>query len=656
MSNLYAGTILKVDLTEGKVSREPTSSYAKDFLGGRGINIKLLCDNISPGVDPLGPGNVLIFGVGPLGGTSLSTGRFEVTAKSPQTGYLGSSDCGGFFGGELKFAGYDHIVITGKAAKPVFIWIDNERVEIRDAASLWGKDTYDSQDLLRKELNPEAKIACIGPAGEKLVRFSTIQHDLGHSASRTGMGAVMGSKNLKAIAVRGTKGIKLADPNKFLALAADVEQAIKDSPFAQQLAKEGVSAFQDEFVQQSGLKSLMGGVAPRGHDIYLKYETKRAGCYGCPLQCKDHYQAGGLKSGVISCQLYTHFAPLVRCFDIDTSLECAIMCQRYGVDAVSAGETIHWLMELYEKGIIAKEDTDGIPMEWGSPEAIRGMLDKMTFRKGIGNVLAEGMLSAAKQIGRNSEEYANQVKGMPMPEGYNPDWLPHCKGACLTSAVGPRGETMRGIPGSTEYEYALSLDNISPDEAAFVRGYFKQITGTEKAIYPQEYEGKPELVIHFESLALLSDTLGICKRLTPWFQWLLFPEHLAAFYSVGSGVETSAEDLFKFAHKIRTLERAYEVGEGVSREKDTLPKRYIDHPVKEGPVKGAVLESAKFEEMKTKYYELRRWDVKTGIPTEETLKELGLDDVAARLKKLGRLPAGAEKGKEKSQTIQAVLK
>jgi aldehyde:ferredoxin oxidoreductase len=600
---------------------------------------------------------VLIFGVGSLGGTTLSTGRFEVTAKSPLTGYLGSSDCGGFWGAELKFAGYDHMVITGKAAKPVFIWIDNERVEIRDAASFWGKDTYDTQDLLRKELNnPEAKIACIGPAGENLVRFSTIQHDLGHSASRTGMGAVMGSKNLKAIAVRGTKGIKLADPKKFLAIAAEVEQLVKDNPVSQSMAKEGLSPFQDEFVELADAKSMMGGVVPRMHDVYLKYEPKRAGCYGCPIQCKDHYQAGGARSGVISCQLYAQFVTSLRCFDIDTSLECGILCQRHGLDAVSAGETIHWLMELYEKGIITKEDTDGIPMEWGSPEAIRGMLDKMIFRKGIGNILAEGILPAAKEIGRNSEEYANQVKGMPMPEGTNPDWLPHLKGASLTNAVGPRGETMRGLTAVTEYEFGLQRDNLSPEEAAFLREYFKQITGTEKAIYPQEYEGKPELVVFFEGLVLLCDMLGICKYLTPFQQWAIFPEHLAGLYSAGSGVETSADDLFKVAHKIRTLERAYEAGEGISREKDTLPKRFIDHPVKQGPVKGAVLESAKFEEMKTKYYELRRWDVKTGIPTEETLKELGLDDVAARLKKLGRLPAGAEKGKEKSQTIQAVLK
>ena len=213
MQNLYGGAILRVDLSSGKITKTPTAEYADDFIGGRGINIKLLYDHNPPGVDSLSPENTLIFGVGPLGGTSIATGRTEVTARSPETGFLGSSNFGGFFGSEFKFAGYDHIVLTGQAEKPVYLWIENERVEIRDAAAIWGKDSYETQDLIRKELNnPDAKILCIGPAGEKRVRFATLQHGLGHGAGRTGMGAVMGSKNLKAIAVRGTGSLKIARP------------------------------------------------------------------------------------------------------------------------------------------------------------------------------------------------------------------------------------------------------------------------------------------------------------------------------------------------------------------------------------------------------------------------------------------------------------
>ena len=216
MSYMYGGTILRVDLSEGKISREPTAPYAADFLGGRGINIKLLYDETPAGTDPLDPASLLAFGAGPLCGTQVPGGRVEVTAKSPETGLLGTSNFGGSFGPELKYAGYDNIVITGKADKPVYLWIYNDEVEIRDASHLWGKDTYQTQDIIRSELGPDFKIACIGPAGENLVHFATIQHELRHGAGRTGMGAVTGSKNLKAIAVRGTQGIALADPGSRL--------------------------------------------------------------------------------------------------------------------------------------------------------------------------------------------------------------------------------------------------------------------------------------------------------------------------------------------------------------------------------------------------------------------------------------------------------
>jgi aldehyde:ferredoxin oxidoreductase len=286
LSYLYAGEILKVDLGSGTITKEPTSLYSGSFLGGRGINIKLLLEHLSPGVDPLGPENVVIFGVGPLAGAFISAGRTEVTAKSPETGFLGSSNFGGFFASELKYAGYDHIVITGKAQDPVYVWIADDQVEIRDASSIWGEDTYTAPSLIREEVNnPEAKIVCIGQAGENLVRFSTIQHEHGHAAGRTGMGAVMGSKNLKAIAVSGNKGINLADPLEFLAIAAEAEEELEKDSFWQQVAREGASRAQDEYVFEVVKEKF-----PPQHAVYRKFNTKRAGCFGCPIQCMDHYQ------------------------------------------------------------------------------------------------------------------------------------------------------------------------------------------------------------------------------------------------------------------------------------------------------------------------------------------------------------------------------
>ena len=402
MSYLYAGNILFVELGERKTRTEPTSTFSGKFLGGRGINIKLLYDRMKTDTAPLDPESVMVVGVGPLGGTSVSSGRTEITARSPESGLLGLSNFGGYFGGELKFAGYDHIVISGKADRPVYLWIDNDRVEIRDATHIWGKDAYVTQDLIRRELdNPEAKILCIGPAGENLVRFASVQSELGNGAGRTGMGTVMGSKNLKAVAVRGTKGLKLADPKRFLAIAEELKQSIKLNPGCQEMAQYGVSRSQDHM---SGYTwDPAKGEMPRQHAIFEKFKPKRAGCLGCPVQCMDHYQVEGVGSGVISCEFYNEFTGIVGCNDPAVSLECALMSQKYGIDCVSSGKIIRWLMQLYEEGIISAEDTDGISMKWGSREAIRGMLKKMTYREGIGDVLADGILAAAKHIGRGSE-------------------------------------------------------------------------------------------------------------------------------------------------------------------------------------------------------------------------------------------------------------
>jgi aldehyde:ferredoxin oxidoreductase len=650
MSNLYGGTILFINLGERKITREPTSSYARAFLGGRGINIRLLYENIAPGADPLGPDNVFVIGVGPLGGTSIGTGRTEFTAKSPETGLLGGSNFGGYFAGELKYAGYDNVVITGKADKPVYLWICDDEVEIRDASAVWGKDAYEAPELIREEVgNPDAKIACIGPAGENLVRFATIQHELGHGAGRTGMGAVMGSKNLKAIAVRGTKGIKLADPKKFLAISKELEQAMKEEPYLKVWAKEGLSKLMDDIAAGQGEwgksfpKLMDPKKVPSVHAMYKKHKPKRAGCFGCPVQCMDHYQTEEIGSGAISCEIYPAFTYIVGCFDTDTSLECSVLCQKYGVDCDTSSSIIRWLMILHENGIISEEDTDGIPMKWGSPKAIRSMLDKIVFREGIGDILAEGMLPAAREIGRGAEEYALHVKGIPMFEGGTPEWLPYFKAGCLSNAVGPRGDSSRACVGTTEIMY-MQHEKTSKEAAELTRQYAKAITGTEKTADPG-YEGKPELVIYFEGITLLCDLLSTCKYLSMWNNVVaLTPEYQAKLFSAGSGIETSVEDLFEFANKVRTMERAYEAGEGLTREQETLPRKFFDNPIREGDLKGAVLEPDKFEEMKDHYYALRDWDVATGIPTEATLGRFGLDDVAEDLKKRGRLPSSSQAG------------
>jgi len=645
MAYLYGEHILRVDLSDGKITKEPTAPYIEGYIGSRGINVRILYDEVPPEVAPLDPASVLIFGVGPLCGTPVPASRVEVTAKSPETGFLGSSNFGGYFGPELKFAGYDNIVITGKADKSVYLWIQNDEVEIRDASHLWGKDTYETQEIIRSEVDPDAKVACIGQAGENLVHFATVQSGLGHGAGRTGMGAVMGSKNLKAIVVRGTKGITLADPVKYLSIANEIEEELRKHPGIRIRQKYGSSFIVDaprrREAQEQGTRQVFVS------DLFLKHNPARIGCFGCPTQCMDLYPVETKGGGVISCTFYEQPFDTVRNVDLYVMLECGLWAQRYGVDIVSSMKMIAWLMELYEKGVITAKDTDGVPMEWGSKEAIMGVFKKIIFREGIGDVLADGILPATKRIGRGSQDYAPQIKGILLYTQSTPDTLIPLKGSALGMVVSSRGDTMRARASALEEGFVKELSLLhtnaygarkGAEYIESVRQKVKTITGTEKAFLHEQYEGKPKLVAYGEDVITINDCLSVCKYCSPFLNYPLTENYQANLFSAGSGIETSVDKLFEYARRVRNLERAFCVREGMTRETDVLPKRFMDSPLKNGLSKGAVLESKKFERMKDEYYTLRGWDVATGIPTWEILEQLGLKDVAQDLEKRGKLP------------------
>ncbi|UCG54663.1 MAG: aldehyde ferredoxin oxidoreductase, partial [Dehalococcoidia bacterium] len=345
MAYLYKGNILRVNLNNGKIEKIPTAEYATKFLGGRGINIKLLYDEVPPGTDAMDPASPLIFGMGPLSGTPVPAGRTEVSAKSPETGYLGTSNFGGFFAAETKFAGYDNIMIIGKAEKPVYLFIFNDQVEIRDAADLWGKDIYQTQLMLRERISPEVKIACIGPAGERLVRFSTISHELRHGSGRTGMGAVMGSKNLKAIAMRGTRGVQIAEPEKYLELALKLNHEMRKHPGVIDKQLHGASYEQDWWEIRAARGKVPQPVF--SCDLFFKYQAriKRNGCFSCPVQCADLYPKEAYGGGSLSCALY-HVNSWPRNQDLDTLLQFGLSSLRNGIDACTTMSLIAWLMEL----------------------------------------------------------------------------------------------------------------------------------------------------------------------------------------------------------------------------------------------------------------------------------------------------------------------
>ncbi len=656
MSYLYSGTILRVDLSKGCIIREPTASYSGDFLGGRGINARILYEGVPPEIDPLDPESLLIMGAGPLCGTPVSASRVEVTAKSPETGFLGTCNFGGFFGPELKFAGYDHIVISGKADKPVYLLIYNDQVEIRDASHLWGKDTYQTQEILRSELSPEFKIVCIGPAGENLVRFSTLQHELKHAAARTGMGAVAGSKKLKAIVVRGTNGIEIANPEKYLDVAIEIQQKLRNHPPAQEKQKYG-SAPRINAERLRAAQSLAYR-PPLSIDAVLKYKSriKKTGCFSCPVQCMEIYprEVGG--GGAISCNFYDSPFYVVKNTDVDSMLEYGFLAQRYGVDEASLMRIMAWLMRIYEKGIIDAHDTDGIPMEWGSHKAIIGIMKKIVYREGIGDLLADGLLPAAKSIGRGSIEYAYNMKGLPLHNVHTTNDIIPAKGEALALAMSPRADNLKVRTGALEEIEVIEQSLIFPDDKSganyieSVKQKVKLLTGTEKAFLRDEYEGKPELVSYMEDSIIIADSLSACKYCGSFLNYPFQEEYYALLLSLGTGKEIDIKQLFQIARRIRNLERAYSVREGVTRELDSYPKKFMDKEIKYKRYdykdradirlveRTAILNSTKFEEMKDKYYALRGWDIATGIPTRETLEKLGLKDVARDLEKRGKLP------------------
>ena len=365
----WAGKILRVDLTRKKITIEPTMKYAIDFLGGKGVNAKILFDEVPPEVKPFDPENRIIFGTGPLTGTlAPSAARCNVTTKSPLTGIFGDANVGAYWGPELKFAGYDHIVIYGRSEKPVYLWINNDEVEIRDASHLWGKDTFETQEIIKKELgDPEIQIMCIGPAGEKKVRFANIVTGTSDSASRTGVGAVMGSKNLKAIAVRGTKGINIAKPDEFENICYEIREAIKKSPIWQAFGISMSDAFKMYIASGTIAYGNKDPRVPPGFDMETfikkmdefteKYKVRNVGCFSCPLRCQALFHVPGIGSAKLTCERWQQALTHSKVLDFEFNLQCFILVQKYGMDLYSATATIAFIIDLFKKGNKTKRDT-----------------------------------------------------------------------------------------------------------------------------------------------------------------------------------------------------------------------------------------------------------------------------------------------------------
>ncbi|MHB8770676.1 MAG: aldehyde ferredoxin oxidoreductase family protein [Syntrophales bacterium] len=618
----WTGTILEVDLSDQTVcERDLTEDLAYRYLGQAGINARLLYDRVSRSTDPYSPEAPLIFGVGPLGGTlAPCSGRFSVTFKSPLTGIFGDANCGGHWGSELKMAGYDHLVITGKARHPVYLWVDNGRVEIRDARPLWGKDTWETDELIREDIGERtAQVACIGPAGENLVRFAAIICNHARAAARCGPGAVMGAKNLKAIAVRGDRGILIADKAALQEAVDEAVGAILDDPLYEPAKTYGTLAI-TPLAQALGFlptrnfqeSTFSGAEKMRGEVFLASYAVKHKGCYNCPVACSRYYEVadGPYASTRGEGPEYESVSALgAKCGNDNFAaiLHANTLCNRLGLDTISTGNALAWAMECRDKGILSREQVDGIDLHFGNDAAMIAVIKKIAFREGVGDLLAEGACLAAQRVG--GADLVVHSKGLDYPAVD----IRGAKGMALSFAVSPRGgDHLKG----------LSLYEVAPE--LYAKAIREQTGITVTPTYWLQYETKPALMRWHENWHCVVDSLGLCKlegiALKP-----LLPNHFRRMLAAATGWQISVEELEKIGERIWNLERLFNVREGMLRIHDLPPPRLLEEPIATGPARGERLDRRRFEQMLAEYYRLRGWDPDTGIPTAEQCRTLGLD-------------------------------
>lgn len=613
--NGWFGKILRVNLSTGRIFKEDLNpGLARDFIGARGLGAKFLFDEVDPKVDPLSPENKLIFATGPLTGTGAPAGgRYMVVTKSPLTGAIANSNAGGYFPAELKFTGYDVVIVEGKSRKPVYLWIKNEEVEIRDASELWGKSTIETEDIVRANTEEYAKVACIGPAGENLVKFANVIHDKGRAAGRSGVGAVMGSKNLKAIAVRGTKGVTVADRDGFREATVDAFKAL-ESDYTRHFGIYGTPSVLAEFVNKKGVlptRNFQTGVFESAGKLsgrkFAEAVSKRGAmgfaCFGCPVACgrksKVTYpsELAGEGEGP-EYETIGAFGPACGIDDVKAICKANFICNEMGFDTISAGMTIACAMELYEKGFLPKRDV-GVELNFGNAKSMLELVGKIGCREGFGNILAEGSYRLAEKYGHPELSMSTKKQEFPC---YDPRGT---KGMGVQYATQSRGgDHIRGEVQDIDlygcYHWRLTKD----------RG----IT----CLDGKSTKHMPLLAKEFQDWVCSIDSSGMCN-----FMFYLGnnEDNLLALLETATGVSYGGvKGLMKAGERIFNLERLFNLKAGLTAKDDTLPERLLKEPMPEGPAKGEVVE---LDKMLPEYYKLRKW-TEEGVPTAEKLKELGL--------------------------------
>jgi len=604
---LNTGKILRVNLSSGKIGTETIpEKVAADFIGGRGYGVKYLYDEIAPGTDPFSEKNKVMMLAGPLAGTTAqAVSRWIVCTKSPLTGAFARSVCGADFGAWMRFADYEIIIIEGKAEKPSYLHVTPGGCKILSAAEIWGKDTKETQVWLNSQHGKNTRTACIGPAGENLVKYAAVVSDR-RTAGRCGTGTVLGSKNLKAVAITAPRALHLADPDAYNTLAKEQVNIIKDNGSFLNHKEWGTTGTQDvtnaigiypvrnfRYGQQVGWQKLVGAE-------YRKMRVGDMGCYSCPARCgKVHTVPSGAYAGAHSegpeYESIWAFTGPIESNSIEASIRADQLCDDLGLDTISTGNTIGFAYELYEKGLINKSDTDGLELVYGKHEPMIALVKKIAMREGIGDLLAEGTMRVAAKLDKGSDFYAMHVKGMELP------------------AYEPRGAKSQG------YNYATASVG-----ASHCYGYAAQDIFGAPFPHPTDRfdEGNADIVIFNQNGTATNECGVICAFAGGWGWAPLYGKLLAA----ARGIDIYKDDAYlaRVGDRMFTLERAFNIRQGFGRKDDYLPERIRTEPLHTREAKGEGQTVSHSDEFLDKYYSLRGW-TKQGVPTDKKLKELGLD-------------------------------
>jgi aldehyde:ferredoxin oxidoreductase len=612
------GKILRIDASNGDVAYEDFRKY-REFVGGRGVNQYILFREMPLGISPFDPRNILAVGAGILTGTDApGAARLNIDSKNVLTGGIGSANAGGFFAPEMRYAGITNLIIKGRCPELSYIYIDNGESKILNAKDLKGKSVAEAGTIL-KEKHGDVKMLCIGPAGENLVKSSCIIVDGARAAGRCGLGAVMGSKNLKAIAVRGSESLDISAPERFQEIVERSVEKLTSNEFNKLRMKYGVFCY-PPWIVESPYRNFSGQVPPEENkerlmpDIFLKYKVGKKGCPSCPIQCWSIYEFEDTGSLIHAEALQGNdphnFGAKLDLADAKTVLKAHAKCNDLGLDVDNVSGAISWAIECYEKGLLTKEDTDGLVLNWGDSDTIFELLEKIAFREGFGDLLAEGCNRASKKIGRGTEKYCIHVKGQELFEclWLSPSWA-------LGTMVSPRGGThTRGAVIETRL--------VDVDSTLCERYFGVPSIGDET-----EYKNKERLVFFFERLEGFLDCVGLCMFTNSLRVDMLMPEDYAELFSAATGESIDWHDVLRIGERTHNIEKAFNVLHTTWEKKDDIPPARFINVLLDGKY---AVDLKEWNMMLDRYYGLHGWD-KRGLPTKRNLSDLGLHDIAEKL-------------------------